>query len=206
MTRSLFLKLALLLAFSLPVAGQSSFTRGEVLVTGYREESAVEDGVPIIFIRSNLRLHRPDGSFARELATSTGRLFFREPLVLSDTVLVPMQIPDAIERFAADGTLLTPFTTAVQRVTYLSPGRNGGIIASNVSGEVYVFAADGTLTAFRDFTQDPPARGIDLASDGCTLFLHGGWRDRSLGQLPEHASSVPRTTVCALFECVPDLA
>jgi hypothetical protein len=55
-------------------------------------------------------------------------------------------------------------------VNYLSPGQKGGIIAANASGEIYVFAADGTLTAFRDFTQMPPAHGIDLASDGCTLF------------------------------------
>lgn len=165
MTRSLVLKLSLLLAFSLHAAGQSHFARGEVVVTGYREE--------LDSVISNLRVHRPDGSFARELATSTTRLF-REPLVLNDTVVVPMRTPEAIERFAADGTQLTPFTTAVAGVNYLSPGRSGGIIAANVSGEIYVFAADGTLTAFRDFTTDPLAYGgIDLANDRCTLFFGG---------------------------------
>lgn len=165
MARSLVLKLSLLLAFALHAAGQGHFARGEVVVTGYREE--------LDSVISNLRVHRPDGSFARELATSTTRLF-REPLVLNDTVFVPMRTPEAIERFAADGTQLTPFTTEVAGVNYLSPGRNSGIIAANVSGEIYVFAADGTLISFRDFTNSPRAfGGVDLASDRCTLFFGG---------------------------------
>jgi hypothetical protein len=174
MTRPFFLIVACVLACALPVAGQSQFSSGEVVVTASREEEGVDEDGPYVFIRSNVRVYASDGTFSRELATETNRLFPGEPLVLNGTVLVPMRNPEAVERFAADGTRLTPFTTNVDAVRYLSPGRDGGVIASNNSGEVYVFAADAKLTAFRDFTQNPPARGIDLAADGCTLFYTVG--------------------------------
>lgn len=171
MTRNLSLTLALLLAYAFPIAAQTHFTRGEVVVSGYRDDTEVVDGQTVAYVRSNVRVHAADGSFTRELVTSTTRRF-REPLVFNDTAYVPTRTPDAIARFAADGTELTPFTTQVARVNYLSPGRNGGIIAANVSGEVYGFSADGTLTTFRDFTTDPVVYGgVDLGDDGCTLFF-----------------------------------
>lgn len=171
MTRSLF-TLALLLVLSVSVAAQGRFARGEVIVAGSRDLVVDEFGNTIEYI-ANLRVHRSDGSFARELATTTSRLF-TEPLVLNQTVFVGMRTPEGIERFTADGTQLTPFATDVASVNWLSPRPGGGIIAANGSGEIYVFSANGTLTAFRDFTQSPKAfGGIDLARDGCTVFFAG---------------------------------
>jgi hypothetical protein len=160
MGRSVF-AFSIVLVLALPMAGQSSLLKGDVVVSAYEDD--------IVALRSNLRVFGRNGVFKRELVSPDGR-FFGEPLVRDGIVYFGAHTPDAIERVAADGTPLAPFTTDVANVNYLSPGPAGGILAVNNSGEIYEFAADGTLTAFRNFLQDFPADGgIDLARDGCTV-------------------------------------
>ncbi len=157
-----------LLALALPIAGQSSFTRGDVVVSAY-EHILDDTGFPVS-LESNLRVYGRNGVLKRELVAADGR-FFGEPLVRDGIVFFGSRLPQAIERVDADGTPLAPFTTAVVDVNYLSPGPAGGIVAVNNSGEIYHFDVGGTLIRFRDFAEEFPALGgIDLARDGCTVF------------------------------------
>jgi len=162
MQRSISLVLFAVVGFALPMAGQPSLTRGDVVVSAYEDDS--------VALRSNLRVYGRDGVYKRELVANDGR-FFGEPLVRDGIVSFGSRPPDAIGRVAADGTPLAPFTTDVVDVNYLSPGPAGGLLAVNNSGEIYYFDAGGALVRFRDFTEELPAfGGIDLARDGCTVF------------------------------------
>jgi hypothetical protein len=167
MKRSIPFTLAALLALALPLAGQTSLVRGDVVVSGY-EQIFDDTGFPLS-LQSNLRVYGRDGVYKRELVSPDGR-FFGEPMVRDGIVYFGARTPDAIERVAADGTHLEPFTTDVVDINYLSPGPAGGILAANV-GEMYQFAADGTLIHFRDITDHPNVEGgVDLGRDGCTVF------------------------------------
>jgi hypothetical protein len=162
MKRYLLLALSVLLAPAASMVGQSSLVRGDVVVSAY------DEGPVSLF--SNLRVYGRDGSYKRELVGPDGR-FYGEPLVRDGIVYFGAHTPDAIERVASDGTPLPPFTTDVVNVNYVAPGPAGGLLAVNNSGEIYRFAADGTLVSFRDFTREFPAfGGLDLARDGCTVF------------------------------------
>ena len=164
MKRSLFAVFSVL-ALAFPMEGQTSFQRGDVVVSAY-EDVLGDDGTPIS-VQSNLRVYGNDGAYKRELVSPDG--VYGEPFVLRRIVFFGSR--EAIERVATDGTRLEPFTTNVANVNYLSPGPTGGILAVNNSGEIYQFAADGTLIRFRDSMQNLPAfGGIDLASDGCTAY------------------------------------
>ncbi len=113
-------------------------------------------------------IHGRDGAFKRELFRAAR--FLTEPLYRDGIVYVGARSPDAIERIDAAGNRLTPFTTAVYNVNFLSPGPGGGLLAVNGSGEIYQFAADGTLARFRDFTQHPHADGgIELGQNHCLI-------------------------------------
>jgi hypothetical protein len=148
-----------------PVAGQTALLRGDVVVSA--DEDVLDDNGFPIAVRSNLRVYGRDGVYKRELVGPED--VFGEPLVLGGVVFFGSR--SAIERVAADGTPLPPFTTNAVNVNYLASGPAGGILAVNNSGEIYRFAADGTLVSFRDFTHEFPAfGGLDLARDGCTVF------------------------------------
>ena len=162
MKRSITFAVFSVLALVFPMAGQTSLVRGDVVVSAYDESPAS--------LFSNLRVYGRDGVFKRELVGPDGR-FFGEPLVRDGIVYFGAHIPNAIERVAADGTRLAPLTTEVANVNYLSPGPSGGILALNNSGEIYLFAPDGTLLHFRDSTNLPNAEGgAALGRDGCTVF------------------------------------
>jgi hypothetical protein len=149
-------------------AAQGALTRGDVVVSAY-EDRVDENGDPI-GLESNLSVYRRDGTLKAQLVDPEGR-FFGEPLVYDGLVFFGARAPDAIERVRDDGTRLSPFTTDVVNINYLSPGPAGGLLAVNGSGEIYVFAPDGALTRFRNAAQDLPAYGgIDLGSDQCTAF------------------------------------
>jgi outer membrane protein assembly factor BamB len=139
------------------------FERGDVIVVGVDYDEG--EDFPI----SNVRVHGRDGAFRRELI-SVDRLL-TEPLYRNGIVYITSRGPYEIERIDAVGNLLTPFATPVVNGNFLSPGPDGGILATNGSGELYQFSADGTLVHFHDSTYDPPALGgIDLAADQCTVF------------------------------------
>lgn len=57
-------------------------------------------------------------------------------------------------------------------MNFLSPGPNGGVLATNGSCELYQFAADGSLIHFRDFQSDPPScGGVELGGNRCTVYF-----------------------------------
>lgn len=163
--RSLLLMAIIGLAVARPAIAQATFVPGDVLVSGYRETIHPE-GFPTVI--SNIRVFGRDGVFKRELIT--GSRLFSEPYVRNNIVFVGRRDPNAIERIDAGGNLLTPFTTLVRGINYLSPGPGGGLLAAS-AGDIYQFASDGTLIRYRDLTTDPLAGGgIDLASDQCTVI------------------------------------
>jgi hypothetical protein len=148
------------------VLAQTGFTRGDVLVVG--ERPRIEDGIE--FSTSSIRVHGRDGALKRELLSSDETL--TEPLHRDGIVFVHRRtFPQRIERVDAAGSVLSPFTTQAVNVNYLSPGPAGGLLAVNGSGEIYQFAADGSLVHFRDSSSFPSAGGgIELAADQCTVF------------------------------------
>lgn len=138
---------------------------GDVLVTTHRttfDEEGFEGFV------SNIQVYDREGVFKRELITSTSRQF-SEPFFRDGIVYVGDRW-DGIARIDAGGNLLSPFTTSVVNVNFLSPGPEGGLLAANGSGEVYQFDAAGTRVRYRDIFQEPRANGIDLGADQCTVF------------------------------------
>lgn len=151
----------LLLLAALPVTAQG-FAPGDVVVSGIHFDP--EEGFPI----RNLRVHGRNGAFKRELLASGG---FSEPLVRDGIVYGASRARGVIDRVDAAGTLLSPFAGPVDAVNFLGPGPGGGLLAVNGSGEIYHFAADGSLAHFRDFAQFPlGSGGIELAPDQCTVF------------------------------------
>jgi outer membrane protein assembly factor BamB len=154
------------LAYALPLAAQG-FQYGDVIVVGDRE--GIDQFGTQIFLDADIRIHGRDGAFKRELFRATR--FLTEPFYRDGIVYVGARSPDAIERIDAAGNRLTPFSTQVDAINFLSPGPGGGLLATNGSGEIYQFAADGTLVRFRDFMQQPQAYGgIGLAADQCTAY------------------------------------
>ncbi len=157
------LRLLLFVLASTPALAQPAFVRGEVIVV-----SATQDGFAF---DSTVSLYGNDGAFDRTLVETPGRLL-TDAFATDGLLYVGARSPHRIERLTAAGTFLAPFTTNVVNVNFLSPGPNGGLLAMNVSGEIYHFAADGTLVYYRDITADPPGSGgIDLASDQCTVIF-----------------------------------
>jgi outer membrane protein assembly factor BamB len=153
----------LLLAFATTSAfSQTVFTRGEVIVT-----SATQNGFQY---DSTVSVFRNDGTFSRTLVSTPLRLL-TEPFVRDGVVYVGARSPHRIERITPAGTFLAPFATAVVNINYLSPGPNNGLLAMNVSGEIYQFAADGTLLRYRNAESDLPGTGgLDLAGDQCSVI------------------------------------
>ncbi|MDP9192363.1 MAG: hypothetical protein M3P06_11750 [Acidobacteriota bacterium] len=157
-----------LLLAALPMAAQG-FERGDVVVTSLYYDS--EEGFPI----SSLRVHARSGAFKSELLNGEGEPGLSEPLVRDGVVYVASRARGVIDRIDAAGTLLAPFAGPVYNVNFLGPGPGGGLLAVNGSGEIYHFAADGSLAHFRDFTAFPGASGgIELARDQCTVIYATG--------------------------------
>lgn len=160
--------LFLLLALTIPLRAQTTFAVGDILVSGLRE-TVDEEGFPAFV--ATIRVYDRNGSFKRELVTSTTRSF-SDLSVRDDVVFVGTRFPSAIERYDASGAPLATFTTEVTSPNYLSPGPDGGLLATNASGDLFAFAADGTRVRYRDFSQSPPAHaGLDLATDQCTVVF-----------------------------------
>jgi outer membrane protein assembly factor BamB len=154
------------LACALPLAAQG-FEYGDVIVVGNRQ--GFDSFGTQIFLDADVRIHGRDGAFKRELFRATR--FLTEPFYRDGIVYVGARSPDAIERIDSTGNRLTPFTTAVYNVNFLSPGPGEGLLAVNGSGEIYQFATGGTLLRFRNFTQSPQAEGgIELSADQCTVY------------------------------------
>ncbi len=167
MRASRLLAFLITLACAMPLAAQG-FEYGDVIVVGNR--LGFDSFGTQIFLDADIRIHGRDGAFKRELFRATRIL--TEPFYRDGILYVGARSPDAIERIDAAGNRLTPFATAVYNVNFLSPGPGGGLLAVNGSGEIYQFAADGTLMRFRNFTLRPPAYGgIELATDQCTVYF-----------------------------------
>lgn len=190
--------LTLLLVFlSLPVLAQPTFDRGEVIVSS---ATLNENGFDF---DSTITVFHNDGTLERTLLAMPGRLltdiFAREGIVY-----IGARAPNRIERVTASGTLLPPFATSVVNVNYLSPGPQDGLLAMNVSGEIYQFASDGTLLRYRDVTFEPNGTGgLDLASDQCTvLYATGGslvqWNACSNAPATFLTPDLPDTTIQAV--------
>jgi hypothetical protein len=151
------LPLLLMMSFAARLSAQVVLNRGDVL--------AAFDSTIVAYDRN--------GAYKGQIINMPGRtlsdLFYRDGIIY-----VGARDPDAIERVdAVSGTLLTPFNLGfVYAINYLSPGPGGGLLAVNGSGEIYRFAADGSLVFLRTSPASPPAgHGIDLAADGCSAFF-----------------------------------
>lgn len=171
-TRLLVMAIGLSLLIAAPAAAvPPALDRGDVLAVTHD----VQFGDGGMFSTAIIWVFRPDGFFKGTLGTYPGRVF-SDIFYRDGIIYVAARNPDAIERIdAATGALLTPFTTDVNAVNYLSPGPAGGVLAVNGSGEIYQFAADGSLVRFRNVLAEPRGEGgIDLSSDGCVVFYGTG--------------------------------
>jgi hypothetical protein len=149
--------IALMVSCTAVLRAQPALEQGDVLVTTYSFEDNI--GRITVFSRS--------GRFKGNLISATGRgfgdLFVRDGLVY-------VAAGAGIETISPSGQL-TPFASAQPSwagFRWISPGPSGGVIG--VGSALNQFAADGTL--IRSRLDDPLTigAGIDLASDGCTLF------------------------------------
>jgi hypothetical protein len=153
-----FLFLALILvSYAAAVPAQPTLENGDVLVTTYSDDEAI--GRILVFSRS--------GTFKGNLITVANRgfgdLFFRDGLVYAAAGA-------GIETINASGQAV-PFAAAQpagQSFRHISPGPNGGVIG--VGAALNQFASDGSLIRARVGDPLTIGAGIDLASDGCTLF------------------------------------
>ena len=120
---------------------------------------------------SRVLVYRSDGTFKRELA-SHDRSFFRETLFHRGLLYVPGN--SFVNVFDRNGVPVAGF--GAPALVYLAPAADGSILASNGSGELFRYDPDGTLRWERNTVMllEPPALGIDLAPDQCSLFANVG--------------------------------
>ena len=146
--------------------GQPQLAHGDLIVTARRTVTNPDSSSYVIV---TLVVFGRDGILKGDLAVvATGQS--GQPLYRDGIIYVPTSNPDVIKRFDSNGHLLTPFANA--SVGALSPGPAGGLLATNRSGEIFQFAADGSVVRFRDVLSSPPGfGGIELASDHCTVFF-----------------------------------
>ena len=123
------------------------------------------------FLPSRVLVYRNDGTFKRELASRDGS-FFRETLFHRGLLYAPRD--SFVEVFDRNGVPVPGF--GAPALLHLAPAADGSILASNGSGELFRYGPDGTLLWRRNTVMlfEPPAVGIDLASDQCSLFATVG--------------------------------
>jgi hypothetical protein len=119
---------------------------------------------------SRILIYTPDGTLKGELTSSPQLFEYRETLVRDGIVYVGRNTE--ISRYSLAGLPLSRFSPL--RANFLAPALDGGLVGSNVSGQVFRLNADGAIRFYRDTITsfEPPAQGVELASDQCTVFYH----------------------------------
>lgn len=155
----LLLSCALMLV-SVTGNAQSVFEHGDVLVSTFTQTG-------MFTASSRLLLYDTSAMFKRELAFSEITTY-RESLIRGGVAFVATR--QSIQRVRADGTFLSDFGGL--NAVYLAPALDGGIVASNGSGQLFRFNADASIRSYRDtvILNDPSASGVELSLDQCTVF------------------------------------
>ena len=162
------LKILILVTLAWPAGalGQLQLAHGDVIVSS-RRNVANPDGTS--YVMGTLTVFGRDGLLKGELAEVAGGPL-GGPLYRNGIIYVPSYSPDLIQQVDSSGRVLTPFANA--RVHFLAPGPRGGLLATNVSGEIFQFDSSGSLTRFRDVLAEPPGDGgIDISADHCTVYF-----------------------------------
>ncbi len=148
-------------------AAGAAFSPGEVLISTFADTGPDTHLARVV-------VHRADGGFQRVLTSTTSNSY--RDLFVRDGVLI-VATGTGIQRIDASGAALTPFS-GTRFLTYLSPARDGGLVATNNLGGLYALGPDGNARAFRNggVLNDPAASGIDLSPDQCTAFFITGQR------------------------------
>lgn len=139
---------------------QTAFEHGDVLVSTFTQTG-------MFTASSRLLLYDASPLFKRELAFSEVTTY-RESLIRGSVAFVATR--QSIQRVRADGTFLSDFGGL--NAVYLAPVLDGGIVASNGSGQLFRFSGDASIRAYRDtvILNDPSASGVELSPDQCTVF------------------------------------
>jgi hypothetical protein len=160
-------RLLLKLFFVLLVVGQSgyaavSLSPGDVVVSGYRSTGQYTH-VSKVFVYS------PQGLLKGELASTNGHIFLESFVTPSRDVYLAagnggIRRIDILGRETRVGNL--------GNAVHLAPSLKGDIFGSTVSGELFEIASDGRIVAFYYpyIGGIGVARGVDVASDQCTVY------------------------------------
>jgi len=113
-----------------------------------------------------------EGNYKGDLVTLP-ETEFSDLLFRDGIIYVGSRFPGSIERFSASGQSLGSFTPHHFIIpNFLSPGPGGTLLAAGAA-DLYEFAPDGSLLRHRS-AELPAGGGIDLGTDGCTLFFATG--------------------------------
>jgi hypothetical protein len=158
----LLLALALHFIVAETAGAQLPLAFGDVVVSTFTQTGPQSADTKIL-------LYSREGIFKGEVASSQ---LFRETLVRDGAVYVATI--SGIQKIGLSGQI-EPFSN-IRNPVWLAPLRDGSILAANGSGELYHVNADGSLRLYHDTatTFEPPAHGVEVAADQCSVRYLGG--------------------------------